>query len=68
MRMTLDLPDELLKRSRIEAVERGFSLEELIAIAIVKEVETSSASKAPRRVRFPLFASKEPGSLELIFR
>jgi hypothetical protein len=30
MRTTLDLPDALLKRAKIEAVERGISLKELV--------------------------------------
>lgn len=65
MRTTLELPDELLKRSKIEAVERGISLKELVTAALVKEVGPNPAPAAPRRVRFPLFSSKVPGSLDL---
>jgi hypothetical protein len=65
MRTTLDLPDELLKRSKIEAVERGISLKELVATALGKEIGRPPAAPAPRRVRFPIFSSEAPGSLDL---
>jgi hypothetical protein len=65
MRTTLELPDELLKRSKIEAVERGVSLKELVATALVKELGSAPAAPAARRVRFPLFSSKDPGTLDL---
>lgn len=65
MRTTLDLPDELLKRSKIEAVERGISLKELVSVALSKEVGAAPAAPRARRVQFPIFSSKEPGSLHL---
>lgn len=65
MRWTLDLPDELLKRSKIEAEERGISLEELVTQALSKELRRSSVRASRRRTRFPIFASREPGSLDL---
>lgn len=66
MRTTLELPDELLKRAKIEAVERGVSLKELIGTALARELAPDSAvPRRPRRVSFPIFSSRAPGSLEL---
>jgi hypothetical protein len=66
MRTTLELPDELLKRAKIAAVERGVTLRELIGSALVKDLEAGpSQEPAIRRVSFPLFPSKQPGSLDL---
>jgi hypothetical protein len=63
MRVTLDLPDELLKRAKIAAVERGVTLRELIGSALVRDL--APPEPASRRVRFPLFSSQQPGSLAL---
>lgn len=66
MRTTLDLPDELLKRAKIEAVERGTSLRELVGAALERELNQASGPKPKRkRARFPIFESKAPGSLHL---
>lgn len=65
MRTTLDLPDDLLKRSKIEAVERGISLKELVTRALTKEVGRQPVVSPPRRTDFPLFPSRRPGSLDL---
>ena len=66
MRTTIDLPDELLKQAKIEAVERGVSLKELIGTALVKELAgDASHDRRPRRLSFPIFSSRAPGSLEL---
>lgn len=66
MRTTLDLPDDLLKRAKIEAVERGTSLRELVGAALERELGGASDPKLRRkRARFPIFDSKAPGSLRL---
>jgi hypothetical protein len=66
MRTTLELPDELLKKAKIEAVERGVSLKELVGSALARELGLEVApSRRPRRLRFPIFSSERPGSLEL---
>ena len=68
MRTTLDLPDELLKRAKIEAVERGTTLRDLVGAALERELR-HPAGPAPeparKRARFPIFGSKAPGSLRL---
>ena len=66
MRTTLDLPDALLKRAKIAAVERGTTLRELVGEALEKElVPQATKPRRSRRVRFPLFTSREPGALRL---
>jgi hypothetical protein len=64
VRTTLDLPTELLKRAKIAAVERGLTLGELVGAALIRDL---AANQAPveRRIRFPVFSSSQPGSLEL---
>lgn len=64
MRTTIELPDELLKRAKIAAVERGVSLKDLVREALAKDL-SAAATPAPRRVKFPIFPSKRPGSLHL---
>ena len=66
MRTTLDLPDALLKRAKIEAVQRGTSLRELVGAALERELKQPTGPKpARKRARFPIFGSKAPGSLRL---
>lgn len=66
MRTTLDLPDELLKRAKIEAVQRGTSLRALVGAALARELSRPSNPRPTRRrAHFPVFASKAPGALRL---
>lgn len=66
MRTTLDLPDELLKRAKIAAVERGIPLKELVGSALANELSSgASRDRRARRLTFPIFSSRSPGSLEL---
>ena len=66
MRTTLDLPEPLLKRAKIEAVERGTTLRELVGAALERELAAPARGEpARRRGRFPIFVSNAPGSLRL---
>ena len=66
VRTTLDLPDDLLRRTKIEAVERGITLRELVAQALLHELEPQGPGRAARkRPKFPIFPSSSPGSLDL---
>jgi hypothetical protein len=65
MRTTIDLPDELLKRAKIAAVERGVTLRELVGSALAKDLAPPTPDPAKRRVQFPIFSSAHPGSLHL---
>jgi hypothetical protein len=44
MRTTLDLPDELLRRAKIVAIERGCSLRALFAQALERELREPTAA------------------------
>ncbi len=65
MRTTLELPDELLERAKIAAAERGVTVRELIGSALAKDLASPPPALTGKRVRFPLFSSARPGSLEL---
>lgn len=66
MKTTLDLPDELLERARVAAKERGTTLPVLIGSALAKELKPARpVAEGRSRVRFPLFPSQHPGSLDL---
>jgi hypothetical protein len=46
MRTTLELPDDVLRRAKIEAVERGSTLRQLVIDALQREL---AAAVRPRR-------------------
>lgn len=46
MRTTLDLPDDVLRRAKIEAVERGSTLRQLVIDALQREM---AGSARPRK-------------------
>lgn len=52
MRTTLDLPDDILRRAKIAAVERGSSLRQLVTDALRREIEGPTPS-ARRRLTSP---------------
>ena len=48
MRTSVDLPDELMKKAKIKAVEEEISLKELIIRALEKEIgQAEEVSKTP---------------------
>ena len=51
MRTTLDLPDDVLRRAKIAAVERGSSLRQLVIDALRREME--GAPRSRRRMTTP---------------
>lgn len=66
MRTTIELTDQLLKRAKIVAVERGTTLRALVESALERELSISESAPAPpRRVNFPIFHSKQPGTMNL---
>lgn len=66
MRTSLDLPDDLLKRAKVAAIERGVTLRELISTALKHELNPALKQSFPRRrVKFPIFPSVVPGTLKL---
>ena len=64
MRTTIDLPDPLFRELKAVAARRGTSLKVVIQAAVEGEIRKAER-KAGRRVKFPVLASHEPGSLNL---
>ncbi len=66
MRTTLDLPDDLLRRAKIAAVERGTTLRDLVGQALTRELGLNSGERTrSRRASFPVFDSTAPGTMKL---
>jgi hypothetical protein len=42
MRTTIDLPDHLFKKAKLEAIERGVSLKDLFTLALEKELTANN--------------------------
>lgn len=51
MRTTLDLPDDILRRAKIEAVERGSTLRQLVIVALQREM--AGADRPRKRLTKP---------------
>ncbi len=45
MRTSIDLPDQLLKKAKLEAIERGLSMKDLIIQALEKELSGDAEPK-----------------------
>lgn len=43
MRTSIDIPDNLLKKAKLEAIERGVSLKDLVIQALEKEISHGEA-------------------------
>lgn len=54
MRTTLDLPDDVLRRAKIAAIERGSSLRQLVTDALRHEIEGAAPSVRRRMTRPPI--------------
>ena len=66
MKTTLDLPDEMVRRAKIAAVERDTTLRGLVGKALARELDLPEPSVPfRRRVTFPIFSSRAPGTLDL---
>jgi hypothetical protein len=64
MRTTIDLPDELYRKTKAVAALRGIKMKELIIRGIEREVEPMA--KAPqKRVKLPLIPWKGDKKLDL---
>ncbi|TVR50408.1 MAG: hypothetical protein EA425_10045 [Puniceicoccaceae bacterium] len=67
MKTTIDIPDPLYKQAKIQAVERGLTLKQLVIKSLHRELNaTASASDAPapasywaRRTLVPDFAAAQ---------
>ena len=55
MRTTIDIPDQLFRRTKAVAALRGLTMKDLITQALEREVlADKKAGKPPYRVKFPL--------------
>jgi hypothetical protein len=54
MRTTMDLPDDVLRRAKIAAVERGSSLRQLVIDALWHEIEGPSRRRRRRMTSAPV--------------
>jgi hypothetical protein len=60
MRITVDLPNELLLEAEARAAEQGRTLNDLVAAGLRLQLEKSGAtqtSAAPRTTQFPIIKS-----------
>jgi hypothetical protein len=64
MRTTVEIPDELYRKAKVQAAYRGIRLRDLIEEGL-RRVLTSEPGfiERPRRVAFPLLRSRRRGSL-----
>jgi hypothetical protein len=54
MRTTLDLPDDLMKRAKIAAVQRGSTLRDLVAEALRRLLAEQPVPKRKRMTEAPI--------------
>jgi hypothetical protein len=54
MRTTIDLPDDILRRAKMAAVERGSSLRQLVIDALRQELETPPRTLRRRMTSPPI--------------
>jgi hypothetical protein len=59
MRTTLDLPDDVLRRAKIAAVERGSSLRQLVIDALRHEMDAPSQNRRRRMTSPPIKLSAD---------
>lgn len=67
MRTTIDLPDELFRKTKVTAALRGSSMKALIVRAIAREVSGTASTEAAahRRVKLPLVRLRKGRKLDL---
>lgn len=62
MRTTIDIPDQLYRELKIRAAQEGTSIKQII---LQKVLDGPSGSASAKKLKYPLVASKQPGSLKL---
>jgi len=65
MRTTLDLPEDILRRAKIAAVERGSSLRQLVTDALRHEIEGRAPGTRRRMTSPPVTLSADAPLREL---
>jgi hypothetical protein len=64
MRTTVDIPDPIYRRLKSRAASERTSVKELILRGTERVLE-EKPRKRGGRIKFPIIASKEPGTLDL---
>jgi hypothetical protein len=65
MRTTIDLPDDLYRRTKAEAAMRGISMKEMIVRAVERSIDEKPHATPPKRVKLPLIPWKSEKKLDL---
>ncbi len=66
MRTTIDIPDDLFRKTKATAALRGSTMKELVVRALEREVTKQRPSKGtPSRVKLPLLHLKSGKKLDL---
>jgi hypothetical protein len=66
MRTTVELPEEIYRRTERAAQERGVTVDALITDALEREFGVEPGRVPVRkRVKFPILESNQPGTLDL---
>ncbi len=65
MRTTIDLPDELTRKAKRAAIDRGVSLKTLVTRALERDLDPTPARPPVRDPEFPLIPSRRPGHMRL---
>ncbi|MGA2438601.1 MAG: hypothetical protein ABSF57_08830 [Acidobacteriaceae bacterium] len=64
MRTTMDIPDPVYRELKSEAAREGTSVKQIILRKVMYDPRQIEAA-APKKLKYPLVASKQPGSLKL---
>jgi hypothetical protein len=64
MRTTMDIPDTVYRQLKSEAAQEGTSVKQIILRKVMYDPRQIEAA-APKKLKYPLVASKQPGSLKL---
>jgi hypothetical protein len=65
MRTTVDIPDPIYRELKARAAREGTSVKQVILRSVKREMGAPQPEKSAKGLRFPLIASKQPGSLKL---
>lgn len=63
MRTTVDIPDALYRDAKVQAALRGIPLRDLVEEGLRYVLSMPAQESTPRRVSFPLHASRRSGVL-----
>ncbi len=64
MRTTMDIPDPVYRELKSEAAREGTSVKQIILRKVMYDPRQTEAA-APKKLKYPLVASKQPGALKL---